>query len=105
MLFKKPKFKRSGSWTKVRNEFLKLHPHCAVCGIRTMLEVHHCIPVHLDRDLELDPRNLLVLCEGPCNCHFVWGHLMNWRSYNPTVREDVYAFVEKVLKRPYGRRE
>lgn len=104
MYFKKPKFKRSGSWNKVRNDFLKLHPECAVCKIKYNLEIHHCIPVHLDRDLELCPQNLITLCEGPCNCHFVWGHLLNWRSYNPTIRQDVKTFSEKIEKRPFGRR-
>jgi len=100
----KPRFKRSGSWTKVRNDFIKLHPACMVCGITKYLEVHHCIPVHLDKDLELCPHNLITLCEGPCNCHFVWGHLLNWKSYNPSIREDARIFAEKILRRPFGRR-
>jgi len=100
----KPRYKRSGSWTKVRNDFLKLHPYCMVCGITNQLEIHHCIPVSLDKDLELCVSNLITLCEGPCNCHFVWGHLGNWKSYNPTVRQDAEMFSLRMQKRPFGRR-
>ena len=40
------------------------------------------------RELELDERNLITLCEAGENHHFVVGHLGDWRSYNPEVRGD-----------------
>ena len=85
-----PKFilemqERSSKWRKVRNEHLKQHPTCAACGRSKDLAVHHVIPVSFDPNKELDPNNLLTLCQSPC--HIVFGHLMNYKCYNPEVRQ------------------
>lgn len=75
---------------------------CAACGGRRKLEAHHVKPFHLDRGRELDEANLIPLCEGnhAINCHLVWGHRGNFRSWNPTVRDDVAVWRAKVRTRP-----
>lgn len=48
--------------------------------------------------MELDPENLITLCEGPAfNCHLFFGHLRNWSSHNPDVREDAAMWREKIM--------
>ena len=75
---------RSSKWRGVRNEHLKKNPACAACGRTENLAVHHIIPVSFDPTKELDPNNLLTLCQS--HCHIVFGHLMNYRCYNSDVR-------------------
>lgn len=88
-LFGKPMFgARSPRWRSVRADHLVANPTCAVCGTIDHLEVHHVVPYHVDKSRELDPGNLLTLCESPShNCHFIFGHLLNWSNSNPRVRE------------------
>jgi hypothetical protein len=76
---------RSGKWSEVRRDFLKLHPACEACGITTDLNCHHIKPFNQFPELELDPKNLITLCRKH---HFEVGHLGNWRTANATVRED-----------------
>jgi hypothetical protein len=97
--FKKIRFAvRSPKWTDVRKNFLKEHPTCVACGRSKKLEVHHKVPVHLNKELELDPSNLVTLCADPC--HFLFGHLMNFKSYNKNVIEDCAVYLDKVKNRP-----
>ena len=92
---------RSNHWPAVEHAFRAAHPHCACCthpiaGIT--IQVHHKFPFHycvaLGRpDLELDPRNLISLCETEtkeegANHHLLIGHLDDFRSSNLTVEED-----------------
>ena len=90
---------RSPHWSTVRAEHLKIEPTCAACGGTEGLQVHHCLPFHLDPSKELDQDNLITLCEER-NCHYIFGHLYNWHSYNPNVREDAAAILKKVKERP-----
>lgn len=77
---------RSSRWSTVRDAFVKAHPACAACGSKDNLNVHHIRPYHVYPELELDRSNLIVLCEGPVvNCHFLFGHMRNWKSWNPNV--------------------
>lgn len=79
---------RSSKWPKVRAEHLEKYPACAACGSKIHLNVHHCKPFHLHPELELDPANLLTLCENPVsNHHYLFGHFQDWGLYNPRVRE------------------
>lgn len=90
---------RSNQWPKVRAEYLKTHPVCAVCGGTKKLEVHHIIPVHIDADKELDPNNLITLCEAKkygVNCHLFFGHLGNYKKYNPFVARDAAEWNIKI---------
>lgn len=94
---------RSGHWPTVRAAHLKLHPSCRLCGGTDKLEVHHIKPFHLHPDLELNPANLVTLCEsgkGGINCHLACGHLGNFKSFNVAAVEDADAWHAKVSNRP-----
>ena len=94
---------RSPKWPTVRAAWLKANPSCAACGTtrKAILSVHHVIPFHVDRSKELDATNLITLCEGQgVNCHLLFGHLMNWSSWNVNVREDAAAWRAKIRNRP-----
>jgi len=86
---------RSPLWPEVRKKWLAYHGSCAVCGRKTKLQVHHIIPFHVDPSKELDTTNLITLCEGnsDINCHYVFGHFMDWMASNPTVREDAFKYL------------
>jgi len=93
---------RSSKWPAVRKEFLKWNPVCAACGQADALNVHHIEPFHVRPDLELDPQNLLTLCEaGParCNCHLLIGHSGNWKAWNPKVRQSAAYFRAMLARR------
>ena len=92
---------RSSKWPAVRKQHLLVSPTCQACGARTYLEVHHVRPFHLYPELELDQENLITLCASPC--HLIWGHLGDFKAYNPVVREDVRLYLKKRQLRPYGR--
>jgi len=85
---------RSSQWPKVRDAHLKIDPVCNVCGTKEDLNVHHIIPFHIDRSKELDPDNLITLCNSN-RCHFTFGHLFNWSTFNPNVKSDAKAFKQK----------
>jgi hypothetical protein len=91
--------KRSSKWATVRKKHLEINGTCAACGGVKDLSVHHCVPVHLDESKELDPNNLITLCEHN-NCHFTFGHLYSWFSHNTNVKEDAAKWLEKVKNRP-----
>jgi 5-methylcytosine-specific restriction protein A len=84
--------KRSAQWRNVRAAHLKAHPTCAVCGGTKTLEVHHIEPFHTNPTKELDPDNLITLCEAKrsgITCHQFVGHMGNYKWTNERVREDV----------------
>ena len=88
---------RSSKWKAVRNNFIKDHGCCAVCGKTENLVVHHKQPFHLFPERELDPTNLVTLCENDIhNCHYVIGHLMEWTRYNPDIEEDIWIWKNKL---------
>jgi 5-methylcytosine-specific restriction protein A len=92
---------RSGGWRAVRTRHLEANPFCLACGARKFLNVHHVHPFHLFPELELEPANLVTLCETPShNCHFFLGHLLDWRSYNVKVREYAKDICEMIKGRP-----
>jgi 5-methylcytosine-specific restriction protein A len=94
---------RSGHWSTVRKNHLALHPTCAVCGGTEKLEVHHRRPFHLHPELELEPTNLVTLCEsgkGGVNCHLHFGHLGSFRSFNVDVLIDAATWLGKIKNRP-----
>ena len=91
--------KRSGQWVTVRKHFIAKNNVCAVCGGKKKLEVHHVKPFHLYPEFELDPTNLITLCEdlgNGINCHLLIGHLGNYRNVNTAVREDAAVWREKL---------
>lgn len=92
--------RRSSQWPKVRAAHLKAHPECEVCGVRRNVTAHHVKPFHLYAELELDPANLMTLCEGPgVNCHLLVGHLNDWRAWNPHARIDAATWRTKIQDR------
>jgi hypothetical protein len=93
--------KRSSQWPKVRKEFLKQNPTCAVCGGNKKLEVHHLHPFYLHPELELDPDNLITLCEGKkgLTCHLIFGHLGNYKGINPDCKTDALIWKTKLSKK------
>lgn len=90
--------RRSTKWPKVRDAHLKIDPVCNVCGGTEDLNVHHIIPFHIDKSKELDPNNLITLCNGR-GCHFTFGHLFDWQKFNPSVVQDAKLFKKKVEER------
>lgn len=86
---------RSPHWPALRNAIIAQQPWCSCCGSTQNLTVHHLRPFHLDAADELNPENLIVLCEGhpgrlaELNCHFVFGHLGNWQTFDPDAVEIV----------------
>jgi hypothetical protein len=90
--------KRSYLWKKIRQKHLDKNPCCAACGSCEKLDVHHIIPVSIDPSKELDQDNLITLCNK--YCHFVFGHLMNWKSYNLNIISDASLFLNKIQNRP-----
>ena len=97
----KPGGKRSKDWPLRREWHLIKEPRCRVCGTRKNLNVHHIQPYHLRPDLELDPTNLITLCESTDGgCHLVFGHLCNWKAWNPDIRADADVWRRKILDRP-----
>jgi len=97
---------RSNGWAKVRAKKIDKTPYCEACGKeikflkRFRLQVHHIKPVHLFPSLELVETNLVCLCSNQ-KCHHDKGHLGDWKSYNPEVREDCAIWRKKYAERPY----
>jgi len=102
LLTKKHNKGRSSKWSKFRKKFLKKHPFCEACGRKSNVTPHHIKPFHLFPEDELKESNLIGLCERPkvLNCHIIWGHSGNFRSYNPRVWGDVIAFKDRIETRP-----
>lgn len=91
---------RSSKWKTVRKNFLQKNQECAICGKTENLVPHHKLPFHMFPDKELDEDNLVTLCENhPVNCHYLFGHLMNWQNFNPDIDEDVKYWSQKLKNR------
>jgi 5-methylcytosine-specific restriction protein A len=90
--------KRSAHWSSVRNAHIDKQPNCQVCGGSKDLQVHHVQPFHEHPELELDPNNLITLCESGTNCHLNYGHAGNFRGYNPEVVADAVVWSGKFLR-------
>ncbi len=93
--------RRSRKWRGVRAEHLRDQPECQVCGLSSRVEVHHIIPFHVAPHLELDPRNLVTLCENKkygINCHLLIGHLGNYRRVNTDFHVDAMTWHIKLQK-------
>ena len=94
------KHPRSGEWSTVRKKHLKEHGVCEACGGTKGLEVHHVDPYHLNPEKELDPDNLITLCEAnkSITCHRCIGHLGNYKRSNPDVKRDA-KYIRNMLKK------
>jgi hypothetical protein len=89
---------RSPKWSSVRKNFLRNNPSCAACGSTKKPEVHHIVPVHVEPLRELDETNLITLCDK--YCHFIFGHLMDWRSWNSEIHNDCIDYNKKIKNKP-----
>lgn len=94
--------KRSSQWGTKRAQHLRREPRCSACGASQFLAVHHIIPFHVDPSRELDDTNLITLCENAGNCHLIFGHLKDWKAYNPHVRATAESMLQLIRNRPYA---
>ena len=81
-----------------------MRPACEACGEEdpdAELEVHHVQPFHLHPDLELEEKNVVVLCMKH-GCHLAFGHNYDWHAYNPHVREDIRIQIMRTKQRRYA---
>lgn len=92
---------RSPEWPRVEQEHRLREPACVACGYRGRhIQVHHIKPFHLHPQLELDPDNLITLCQARGReHHLLLGHLDSWESYNEHVRHDAKHFYRKSAAR------
>lgn len=94
---------RSPKWGEVRKNYLKFNPVCEMCGSNKTIQVHHKQPFHLHPALELDYSNLITLCGFlGHNCHFVHGHLKDFKSFNVDIKTDAVLLQTKIKNRPYA---
>ena len=85
----------------MQREHLARQPVCQACGGTEALQVHHIQPFHLSPELEMVPDNLITLCEAPGRgCHFMFGHLYSWKSWNENVVKDAAIWRRKIEGRP-----
>lgn len=84
---------RHPKWPAVRLEHLNKHRACEVCDTTENCQVHHIKPFHIFPELELISSNLITLCEKH---HFEWGHLGNWRNWNPYIWHDIRKYKKGV---------
>jgi hypothetical protein len=88
---------RSAGWRILRRQHLAKHPECMACGSTRNVVPHHVVPFHVDPSRELDPSNLVTLCESPTfNCHLFFGHLKRWDRHNPHVAEDAVQWRRRI---------
>ena len=90
---------RSSNWPRLRKEHLLKYPFCVLTGTTKKLNVHHILPVWLFPEEEENPDNFITLSGDKIygvNPHQWFGHLGNFKLYNPNVREDVLIWAEKL---------
>ena len=98
----KPSQPRSPEWPRVEKEHLAKQPDCQVCGGKSRLNVHHLKPFHIFKELELDPSNLITLCNAR-RCHIVFGHAGDFKAYNPNGLADIAKARQMFQGRKYER--
>lgn len=88
---------RSSKWPEVRKAHLEIEPTCQVCGCNKKLNVHHIMPFHFDESKELDPDNLITLCQDPKHeCHIRFGHFGNYATkYNPNIKVEAPLWLQR----------
>lgn len=90
---------RSNDWPKFRKIHIKKNCECCdrKATILKPLQLHHKKPFHIYPELECDLNNVITLCG---DCHLLIGHLMNFKSFNESVREDAALLKSRIDKRP-----
>ena len=92
---------RSPRWGGTRDAFVAKNATCAFCG-RKADEVHQITPVHVWPEGELVTTNLVSLC---VKHHFEWGHLGDWRAYNPNVLKHAEWYRKVMAAKSYKKRD
>jgi 5-methylcytosine-specific restriction enzyme A len=96
---------RSGKWPTLERKIKAERPKCEICGSPTQT-IHHIKPFHAHPELELDPDNLIALCD---NCHRLWAHFgCCYSTWNPLIGEiakhperiTIKEFNDMVRERP-----
>ena len=90
--------KRSSKWPKVERDFKESNPNCACCNSNIRIQVHHKMPFHLNKELELDPNNLISLCMSTKECHLRLGHGSDFKAYNPNIEKDAKILSKDISK-------
>ena len=95
----KPATARSPQWHKVEKTHLAKEPKCQWCGGEDRLQVHHVKPFHVNPADELDPNNLITLCEvvGK-DCHLLLGHTVSLNPIKGNFRKGVNLTVRENCK-------
>ena len=88
---------RASGWDRLRDRVVKKAGECQACNATRNLEAHHMTPVHVWPEGELVEANLIVLCR---DCHFTFGHLKDWSSWNVDVEKDCLEYRRKIEARP-----
>lgn len=92
--------RRSPKWPKTRKQHFLIPGQevCCICGYAFNLNVHHILPFHLFPELELLQANLITLGEK-CpsgNHHFLFGHFLNWKKFNPGIVAVAASFLSGI---------
>jgi 5-methylcytosine-specific restriction enzyme A len=91
--------KRSGKWRTIEKHFIAINSVCSACGGNKNLEAHHIIPFHINKNLELDPNNLITLCMGiNRDCHLLIGHGGSFRRINANSVADAAEISKDISK-------
>jgi len=91
---------RSCKWAAFRDAYAKGHPVCIFC-CKPVENIHHIAPFHNDTAEELSENNVCPLCR---RCHFEWGHLENWKSWNTNILKHAEWYRGLVKTRPVKER-
>jgi len=86
--------------TKAKRIYREANPRCALTGVKANVQVHHMIPVHIDRRLAACQTNLITLS---ASTHFWAAHLSNYKHYNANLPETIKQ-LKATLKRCAVRR-
>lgn len=82
---------RNKDWEGFRNKIIVERGNvCELSRATTDLEAHHILPFHFAvllgyPQLELEPKNIIIVSGGPINVHLLVCHLDNFQSYNPYI--------------------
>jgi 5-methylcytosine-specific restriction protein A len=92
---------RSPQWANDRKKYLLTHPFCAICGQNKSIELHHVLPFHIFPKLEREPLNWIPLGEGCTtgNHHLLFGHLGNYKDFNPNILLDAAIWAQRIKSR------
>ncbi len=81
--------RRTSKYKKFASSFILKKGKCEICDSTSNLQVHHIKSVFYFPELLLDEDNCMCLCSGVnrfSGCHFIHGHLSDFKINNPNVR-------------------